>query len=176
MKSVLVKKLVISNCKVKVNKKAQCFLYNFDLAGIVNKNLEKSFNGMTLYVYKFAHKKIAGRKCFWCGKKLQDASKLLSHTLAMHQKTSADLELLRIQKELYSMLLKSIKAKKEFFQFIFTWRSCQMCVNPITKGREGLCAIPESARNKCRSLKELGFDCDGFLDKWKSDRYGFIMK
>lgn len=177
MKQKLIKKFIIKDCKIEPKITTECYLYDFKLIGVTKENLEEVFNGSTLLVYKFAGN-TNPRRCFYCGKKLTDNSKLLKHVQLKHQKTSEDIRLLKIQEHMYKNLLNSLRKKnnKSFFHLTFTWRECQMCDSYVAKGREGICSIPESSRNKIRSLKQLGFSCKGFKKRWKSDDYGFLIR
>jgi len=164
----------IKNCKIKLSSKnAACFMYDFDKLGITNKELAKAFEGAKLWVYKVDKLEMSKstRKCPYCGELHPNLKKHLKE----HKRTSKDVALLKFQQKLYKELLDVQRKKQTIAAFVFTGSGCKMCANPIKKGREGLCAVPESARNKIRSLKTVGFECDGFKDKWLGEKYGVII-
>jgi len=77
----------------------------------------------------------------------------------------------KMQNELYSMLLKKVKSNKNlyFSHAVLFSAECSYCENPCVEGRHGMCALPESARNKMRSLNVFGFSCDSFDKDWLKD-------
>jgi len=174
---LLIKKMVIKNCKLKFHPydlDETCYLYDFEKLGITEKELAKSFEGCHLRVYKNNMLSLSRsiRKCIYCKELVTD---MKSH-LVIHNKKEKDFIIAKFQLDLYKKLLDLIRSKNVIFAFAFTTRNCDLCVDKVHKNRVGLCVIPESSRNKVRSLKMLGFSCDDFDDNWiQNAYYGFII-
>ena len=148
-----------------------CFLYDLKKLGITTEEFIRSIEGwhMDVFEWRIAVKKggAARRqtKCPWCEEKQKD---LISHIDLVHNKKSEDLEVVKMQNALYSQLMKRIKSNKRnyFSHAVLFGSTCAQCVRPRIEGRFGMCALPESARNKMRSLKLLGFSCQSFDSKY----------
>jgi hypothetical protein len=147
--------------------KHPCFLYNVDALGITLEELQEAFEGMYMDVYEYVplRKLMGGQKittkCPWCGESFDN---LVKHIWKEHKKKRDDLLIVKLQNELYKQQLRIVKSNKRnyFAHAVLFGSTCQYCVKPRIPGREGKCALPESARNKMRSLNVLGFSCDGF--------------
>lgn len=151
---------IIKNCLLHVNNKVKCFMYKFEDSGLSIKQLEKWFEGKAIDMYEFTGKfpsKI--RKCPWCGGLYDNAKKHIKS----HGKKGYDLMSIKIADSLYSLLLNGYLRNGHYEALSFmAHRRCSYCISPEVEGRHGKCALPESARNKPRSLAVLGFECDEF--------------
>lgn len=161
----LIKRLVIRKPRLNIHEDP-CFMYRFRDAGISRRELRGYFHGKCMDIYRY-HGVILGRMqvCPWCRAKQRDHENLLFHIGRTHNKTGSNLWELRMQIDLYRLLLMYVRNGNYDALSFLTQSTCQFCECPIVDGREGMCAIPESSRNKTRSLKILGFSCDGF--KWQ---------
>lgn len=167
------KALKLKNVKFNSNMHP-CFLYHLEVLGIDLEEICEAFEGMYMdvFVYKPTKKLMGGQKitikCPWCGEKFDN---LVKHTWKEHRKKRESLLVVKLQNELYKEQLKRVKRDKTnyFTHAVLFGATCQYCVRPAIPGREGKCALPESARNKMRSLKTLGFSCDGFNKSWLSE-------
>ena len=175
----LVKKLKIRNCKLNNRMKTHsCFLYDFNKLGITYPQLEEAFEGCELRVYRNDSKKerLSDRlqKCLYCGEKFDNLAK---HLKTVHNIPTLNVATARFQLDLYREMLRLVRKDVNIWYFVFTSVTCQLCDGKKKDNREGICLLPESTRNKVRSLNVLGFTCDGFDDKWVKhyNRYGFIL-
>lgn len=154
-----------------------CFLYDFNRLGVTPKEVASSMEGWHMTIFRWIMKKGMGgttsqRKCPWCGENFP--GNLWQHIVSEHHRNLAHLEVVKMQNALYSQLMKTIKSHREnyFSHAVLFGSTCKYCVRPRIKGREGMCALPESARNKQRSLSFLGFSCKGLSNEsWLHDRW-----
>lgn len=170
----LVKKLKIKNCRLKFSK-SNCFMYDFEKLGVTEKELQEFFEDAMLLVYKNENVKLSKslRKCIYCDIKTDNMKR---HLAKKHNVPPSFIIRAKFQLKLYKKLLDLQRKKSTIYALVFTPNGCALCIEPVKEGREGLCALPESARNKVRGLTQLGFKCTDFEDKWKyNDRYGFII-
>jgi len=155
--------------------KSKCFLHDYEFLRLKTKDIRDELEGQVMLVYfgDFS-KKINIRKCPWCGEHHKEDFE--EHIYRKHKKTLKMLQVLKFQQELYKeklILLRSLKIDHTYF--IYTNWFCQHCDNPLARGK-GVCAIPESARNKTRSLYAMGFKAKNFPEDWiEKDNLGYIM-
>jgi hypothetical protein len=150
----LVSRLKVKDPKISPVPSRGCFLYNFSGAGLSLKELESWFYGKYMDIWTFKGRYGTTRKCPWCGKYEENMS---VHILE-HDKTDLDIETIKLSNNLYRLLLHYLRSGHyEALSFLMR-RSCQFCEVPRVNGREGMCAIPLSARNKPRSIKLLGLE------------------
>lgn len=137
----LVKTIRLKNVKLKPVKSHSCFMYDLKSLGLNAEEIASSLGEMYMDIFEFSSKRT--------------------------------LSIVKMQKELYSQLLRRVKSNKmNYFAHAFLFgASCQFCPNPSVEGRSGMCALPESARNKMRSLKLLGFSAYGFNPKWLDNEF-----
>jgi len=162
----LIKRMIIRRPKFRFSNKSSCFMYKLEEAGISKCELRGYLHGKCMDIYRY-HGVIRGRMqvCPWCRVKQTDHENLLFHIGRVHNKTGSNLWELRMQMDLYRLLLTYVRGGNYDSLSFLTQSTCQFCVSSEVDGREGMCAIPESSRNKTRSFKLLGFRCEGF--KWK---------
>lgn len=131
----LIKRIKIKNPKVNLQDARGCFLYDFKGGGISKKRYEQWLNGKIMDVYEYT-----GR--FGSSKKS---------------------EAVRLAEKAYSQLLLPYLRGGNYEALAFLMhKECEYCDNPIVYGREGKCALPESARNKMRSIRLLGLEMPNF--------------
>jgi hypothetical protein len=97
----------------------------------------------------------------WFEGKMMDVYELLRPYRFRKDHSERD-ETIRLSNDLYRLLLNYLRSGHYDALSFLVHRECSYCVKPNIKGREGLCAIPESSRNKPRSLRVLGFECANF--------------
>lgn len=140
-----------------------CFFYDFERAGLVNEDLVNFFENKCIDIYQYNKSLLTplrAKKCPWCKVMYDD---LEGHIFSAHKKKVIDYNLFKMQLEIYYKLLLPYVRNNNYDALSFMIQGeCVMCVEPRIKGREGMCALPESARNKIRSLTLLGFACEGF--------------
>jgi len=162
----LIKRLIINKPKFKPKHKSVCFMYRLADAGISTKELRGYFHGLCMDIYQYQGViRSAMKVCPWCRAKQHSHDNLLFHIGTAHNKTGSNLWELRMQLDLYRLLLTYVRNGNYDALSFLTQSTCQFCEKPLVDGREGMCAIPESSRNKTRSLKLMGFSCDDF--KWQ---------
>lgn len=153
-----------------------CFLYNLEGLGITPEEFAASIEGWSMDIYKW---EIVGRKggnpgrqrkCPWCDIKQDN---LIEHMALAHYKKEKHLEIFKMQNALYSTMLKKVKSDKRnyFSHAVLFGATCTYCKKPRIESRFGMCALPESARNKMRSFKLLGFSCQDFDAKKLDDEW-----
>jgi hypothetical protein len=147
--------------RLKPQKDLKCFLYGThpdSLALDFLKTWLKEDKFMD--IYEFTGRFGSSVKCPWCGTKYYNL--LEEHMEQKHKKTSEDLNTIKLSQKTYSLLLNYLRNRNYETLAFYIHRVCAYCEKPNVKGREGKCAIPESARNKMRSIKELGLTFNGF--------------
>ena len=154
----LLQKIIIKNPKINITDSGNCFLYQFYENGIGINALQKWLNGKIIDIYKFTGRFGKSTKCPWCDFKKNNLKK----HIRIHNKSINDIETIKLSNQLYGLLLLYIRNGNYDALSFLVKRSCQYCITPIVNGRENKCAIPESSRNKPRSLKILGFKCKNF--------------
>ena len=161
----LIDRVRLKNVRFVFNKRLRnmkCYLYHMDKLGITERNLEEEFEGKILLVYSHKITSVGrGHKCKWCFGPHED---LLKHIEEAHSKTISNLIELQFQFKLYKELLRIVRETKYYFSTMFINSGCQLCDNPVLKGRELCCSIPTSFRDRARSLHILGLTAKG-LDR-----------
>lgn len=117
-----------------------CFLYDFESLGVTPNEVARALEGMWMDIFAFTTR----------------------------SKKNWKQQVVTMQRELYSKLMKKVKSNKHnyFSHAVLFGATCQFCNSPVVEDRAGMCALPESARNKMRSLKLLGFSADNFDPEW----------
>ena len=151
-----------------------CFMHDFKLLGIEMDDIRAELEGQRMIVYTgdfTGNTRIT--KCPWCGDKFPDDA--IGH-MYKHGKTEVHLKIYKFQIELYRERLRLIRAgKMDHTYFVYLNHQCQYCDYDRKRGR-GLCSIPESARNKTRSLILLGLTASNFPSKFlKKPNLGYII-
>ena len=150
--------------------KHPCFLYDFESMGITKKHFAKQVMGQEAFLIEHPLKEaVRLMKCPWCDYNSKDhrnrAQKKshyhgirLDEHIEDHGKNVRDLQFYHFQQAVYSMKLGLIRQGYHEAIAMLVNNTCQFCINPIAPGRKGKCALPESARNKMRSMCQLGFE------------------
>jgi hypothetical protein len=173
----LITTLKLEGVSVKFDKKKlkqlKCYLYHFDRLGISEENIAEELEGSKILIYRQVPKKLssARKKCLWCYEPTPD---LLKH-VALQDKTKADIQAVDFQKALYQELLRIVRDTRYYMALMFLNAGCQMCDDPVMKGREGCCSIPTSFRDRARSLLHMGVTANGLDPYLQSKRYGQII-
>jgi len=162
----LIDRVRLKNVRFVFNKRLRnmkCYLYHMDKLGITERNLEEEFEGKILLIYTNTPKTILTKrhKCPFC---FGPHENLLKHLEEAHNKTISNLVELQFQFKLYKELLRIVRETKYYFSTMFINSGCQLCDNPVLKGRELCCSIPTSFRDRARSLHILGLTAKG-LDR-----------
>jgi len=132
----------------------RCYLYHFDKLGISAENIRKEFEGKDMLIYRLTGNKLSrARKCPWC---YAPVEKMESHILEAHGKTMRNIMYMKFQQNLYKELLTVVRETDHHFATMFMNVGCQLCVDPVMKGRELCCSIPTSFRDRMRSLRIMG--------------------
>uniref|UniRef100_A0A6M3JSH8 Uncharacterized protein n=1 Tax=viral metagenome TaxID=1070528 RepID=A0A6M3JSH8_9ZZZZ len=161
----LVDRLTIENPTMAMNKKAlNCFLYQFKEGGFSVKQFTDWLDGKIMDIYEFTGRFGHSSRCPWC----EYEGNLVQGHIRKHKKTEEDINTVKLSKQAYGLLLDYLRNGNYDALIMYVHRSCQYCINPITKGRKGMCAIPESARNKMRSVGDLRLRFNDF----KTGNYG----
>ena len=154
----LIKKLVIKNVSLKIKPKNNCFLYHFKRAGLSRRELVDWLNGKLIEVYDFTGRFGKPRKCPWCDEEEYDN---LEEHIKKHDTSIDDIHIIKLSQQAYRILLDFTRTGDYDTLMFFVHKECQYCIGPFSKDRQGKCELPESSRNKFRSLKSMGFKCDG---------------
>ena len=165
MKIKRIHSLILKNVKI-FPKQDGCFLHNYELLGLTIKNIEDEFenNKMIIYNGDFTQK-LPMKKCPWCDKYID--GDFVEHIETDHNKTLNLMKVLRFQEELYREKLRLLRGGLiDHSWFVYTNYSCQHCVDKNVRGK-GLCSVPESARNKTRSLNIVGLTADNLPEFFK---------
>jgi len=148
--------------------KLKCYLYKLHDLGITATNLAEEFEGKSLLFYKNTKTSLSSRrtKCAWCYAPVDNFEE---HIKEVHNKTMTNILYMKFQQNLYKELLRVVRETRFYFATAFINVGCQLCDNPVMKGRELCCSIPTSFRDRARSLKLLGLHADGLKQEWLKD-------
>lgn len=161
----------IKNVRLNIDPEHSCFLYNFYQSGINKVTLTNWFEGKIIDIYEFRGRFGTTKTCPWC------KAKLTKLHLKSHNKTEDDLISFKLSNKLYQLLLYYLRNDHYDALAFLVKRECTYCINPNVKNREGKCAIPESSRNKPRSLSLLNFKCNGLdINKLSRNSVAIIYK
>ena len=153
----------------KLKKPHPCYLYDFDSMGITPEQFAEVIVGEEAMIFEKPFKdKLAGTKCPWCDynarKKAQKGNlRTFDHQISMqnhiytHVKNIVSYQVLKFQSELYTMRLQLVRQGHHECIAFLVQHECNYCIAPVIEGREGMCALPTSTRNRMRSLKTLGY-------------------
>lgn len=177
---MLVKKAVLKDVHFEFDRyrfeQLKCYLYHFDKLGVTAKEMEETFEGKTILIYKSIKRKpviMTRRKCPWCYAPTND---FIEHIRKVHGKTKHNVFALRFQKDLYTELLRIIRETEYYMSLAFLNRGCQLCDDPVMPGRELCCSIPTSFRDRMRSLKFLNITTSNIDPKYfENNKYGQIV-
>ena len=155
-------------------KPSKCFIHDWEFLGVDVKDVQEELEGQKVIVYTgdFTSNVRFG-KCPWC--KSYPEEDMGPHMFG-HNKSMIDLLTFKFQFELYREKLNLLRARIiDQTYFVYLNGMCQMCADMRARGR-GLCSIPESARNKVRSLKQMGFSADNFPSSFlKRKNLGYLI-
>lgn len=158
--------------------KHDCYLYNFKKMGITGKQFVEIFKGKPAILFeKKIDEKVRAVRCAWCEYNARDKTKyvpkrqfparrglILSDHVYTHNKNPVDFQVQKFQKEFYSLRLQYVRMGYHAATCFLVQHQCQICINPKVKGRPFMCSIPESPRNRMRSLKLLGYPIEHLTD------------
>ena len=163
-----IKTITLNHVKLELSLKSKCFLHDLEFLGTDQQEFEKDLEGQQMLIYTGDFTKNNTLRCIWCDEPIfTDLDLFEQHIYEAHKKISIDIQLIKFQKELYKEKLHLMRAGEiDHTYFIYMVKDCQMCSNQRARGR-GLCAIPESARNKTRSINAIGLEADGFSNGFK---------
>jgi len=151
-----------------------CFLYDWKSLGITPNQFVDVVAGREALLFEkpFVEHSNASN-CPWCDFKARSkhhrgvGTYLREHVFTHPGKTILSYQLVKFSKEMYTIKLQLVRrGYHESFPF-FVEHSCQDCLNPVVKGREGKCAIPTSTRNRMRSLATLGYPIEHLVNNKK---------
>lgn len=165
-------RLFIKNPTIKVDQLETkgCFLYNFKEGGFSKELFTHWLDGKLMDIYEFNGHFNPSSKCPWCSAPFH-----FECDLKLHGKRLADVNTIKISQKAYPILLQYLRRDNYDALLFLVHRSCQFCINPVIPGREGKCAIAESARNKPRSLKLLNLQFPGFnLKKYSQEAVAVV--
>lgn len=156
-------------------KPSQCFMHDLEFLGVDINDVRDELEGQTMLIYNgdFASGNKL-RSCPWCKDQLNVPLEL--HSFRKHAKTVVHLLMRSFQVELYRERLRLLRAGlADHTYFVYMNQPCQFCDFERARGR-GLCSIPESARNKTRSLIMFGFSASNFPSSFlKKSNIGYII-
>ena len=173
---------IIDNWIPKVQKHP-CFLYDFKTMGVTPKQFGKLISGRKAMLFeKPLMESLRAVKCPWCDFNEKEYKKnfkiamrnkrkdlRLSYHVMTHNKNFVNVQALKFQQELYTYRLQLVREGYHGAIPFLVEHECNFCINPKIKGRENKCAIPESSRNKMRSLKVLGYPLEEITKERKVD-------
>jgi hypothetical protein len=161
-----------------------CYLYDFKKMGVTRKQFAKVISGKEAILFeKPLTEHIRSIKCPWCDfnekknkKHLNREAKAkyrgysLRDHLYTHNKTIVDLQARKFQEELYTLRLALVREGYHEALSFFVDHECQICLDPQIEDRPNMCSIPESPRNRLRSLKLLDYPVEELYtlrkEKW----------
>jgi len=157
-----------------------CYLYDFKAMGITPYQLGEILWGKEALLFERPFReKIGGVKCPWCD---YDSRKMirgirreywrgyrLQDHIQQHKKNILHYQILKFQGDLYSLRLGLVRQGWHECMMFMVQYTCQLCLNPRTEGRIGMCAIPSSTRNRPRCLKVLGYPIEHIKKMRKHD-------
>jgi len=151
-------------------KKHPCFLYGFKQLGITKKQFGKIISGYEAILFeKPLEEKLRAVRCPWCEFNQREQEKKRRHLhkkfkqnnleyhVYKHNKNFVEVQVKKFQQELYTLRLGLVRQGYHGCIPFLVEHECQFCIEPVVKDRKGMCSIPESSRNKMRSLKTLGY-------------------
>ena len=151
-------------------KKHSCFLYGFKRLGITKKQFGEIISGHEAILFeKPLEEKLRAVRCPWCEFNQRDKDKTtrflhkkfkhhsLEYHVYEHNKNFVQVQAKKFQQELYTLRLGLVRQGYHGCIPFLVEHECQFCIKPVVEGRKGMCSIPESSRNKMRSLKVLGY-------------------
>ena len=155
----LIKRIPIRNVRLNIKPTNKCFLYNFKKTGISSQELVNWLEGRLMDVYQFTGQFGAVRKCPWCGDSSFDD---LAEHLDTHCKTIRDLNTKKLGQKAYSLLLKYTRENSYDVLGFYAIAECNDCIAPVSPDRKDKCELAKATRSRLRSLRVMGFECDGF--------------
>ncbi len=147
-----------------VSKKSLCYLYNMKSMGISLDQFKEIIVGRKAMLFeKPFEENLRGQNCPWCDFKARkglpyDNSKNLNYHVFTHSnKNPVSYQLVKFQKEIYTLRLQLVRRGWDECIPMFVEHSCQDCISPKAKDRRGMCVFPVSPRSRMRSLRMLGY-------------------
>lgn len=165
-----------------------CYLYDFNKMGITPKQFASVFVGRRALLFeKPFTENVLGTKCPWCDFRSKPKRKIIvgvgtylkDHIFTHPGKTILSHQLVKFQKELYTLKLSFVRKGYHEAVPFFVEHSCQDCVDPYLISRNGMCSLPVSSRSRMRSLSVLGYPIDHLINnkkrKFKWSALGLIV-
>lgn len=174
----------IKDWNLEVVKENSCYLYDFEAMGITPDQFKKIIVGRPAILFeKLFRETVSGMVCPWCGYKAKrnyPKSQTLQYHIFKHQgKNILSYQLVKLQKEMHTLKLQLVRRGYHEALPFFVEHSCQDCANPVSEGREGMCALPVSSRPRMRSLRLLSYPIKHLLEhpkrKYKWSALGVIV-
>ena len=150
--------------------KHPCYLYDFKKMGITRKQFTKIISGKEAILFeKPLLEKLRATRCPWCDYNSRKATKHFKREVKLfkgysikehvhtHNKNFVDVQVKKFQQELYALRLSLVRDGYHGALSFLVDHECQICLNPQREDRPNMCSIPESPRNRVRSLKLLGY-------------------
>ena len=171
----LVDRLTIKDPTISLQETNNCFLYDFKGGGFTRKQFERWLDGKIMDIYEFHGRFGKSKKCPWCGEPLNPD--LMCICMAFSGRSLDDRDTIKLSNHLYKLLLEYVRNENYETLGLFVHKKCCYCPKPLAEGRAGKCAIPESSRNKARSMKLLGLSCENFsIEDYTSSSVAMVYK
>lgn len=154
-----------------------CYLYNFKKMGITPEQFGAIISKKEVMLFEQPlEEHIRSYTCCWCDynarkerRKNPTKGYLKGYSLEdhvyVHDKNPVDFQVQKFQRDLYSFRLQLVREGYHGALCFLVEHQCQICINPVVKGRPNMCSIPESPRNRMRSLKILGYPIEDFTER-----------
>lgn len=161
----LVDEVRIKKWTPELKRPTNCYLYDFKSMGITPAQFADVIVGKKAMLFeKEILPRLRGFNCHWCSFKearrkpyVKMTPRLQDHIFSHKDKNIVSYQVYNFQKELYSLRLSLVRDGWDESICFLVQHDCQFCLDPLAKGREGICAIPTSTRNRMRSLKRLSY-------------------
>ena len=154
----LIDQIVIKNTELNIKPDNDCYLYKIKESGLSTKEFTNFFNDKVMDIYEFTGRFSTSKKCPWCENQFNN----LEEHISEHNKSLSDVNTNKLSARAYTLLLSYLRTDNYDTLAFYLHLQCQYCIAPISPDRKGKCEIPSSTRNRMRSLKILGFKCEGF--------------
>lgn len=167
----------IKRWKPKLITDNDCFLYKFNSLGVTLEQFVDVIAGRPAILFEKPFRDtLLGFNCPWCDFKAsrnrgdRRIPRLQEHIFTHPNKTILSYQLIKFQKELYTLRLQLVRKGFHEAMAFFVEHTCQDCLTPVVPGREGMCALPTTTRSRMRSLKLLNYPI-GHLVKNKKRKH-----
>lgn len=140
-----------------------CYLYDFKAMGVTKKQFTRLICGKKAYLFEMPFlDRLRGTNCPWCDYKSPKRKKKTTPTLQEHifthpGKNIVSYQVKKFQEELYRIRLQLTRQGYHECIAMLVEHECQMCLHPYEEGREGMCPLRTTPRNRMRCLKTLHY-------------------